>query len=716
MFLNIFAISSFAQMDREFWFAVPEVTSQHADRPIKVYITSGNRDAYVNISIPANQNIEPIDIDLVADSSVSIDLTDWIDVLENTNYNSPQNKGLLISSTDLVTVYYETLGSQDGNVYNTDIFTLKGGNALGTEFYTPFQTKYNNVFNNYVDNAWSSIDIVATEDNTEIEINLTNEAFNTNQTNYNITLNRGQTYSIRNASRLAGSRFSGSKITSNKPIAVTLKDDSVKREDDSSYDLVGDQIVPVNLIGVEYILLQGESFVLATEDNTDIYISGVYQTTIDEGETYVRDNIFNIYLETSKPVYVLQLTETAGEYGGALLPHISCTGSYNVSFNRANTESLNVILLVKNGGQDNFLLNDQSGEITAADFSVVTGTNSEWYGARKQLFLSQVAEGEISKIENTTTPFHLGLINGGGSTGSKYGYFSNFNILDLGVDFDACDNTILEVENGLDSYTWSTGESTRTIQIDSSGMYWVKGIEGTCETIDTINVEVKPGVDYSLPDAKIICDQSLTFEAPDSSNFEILWSDGSTEPTFTVVDSGTYSLKITNQYDCVFYDEFFVDEIEEENKILNIEDTVICNESVFINLNDNRSSFIWFDENDDTLTTESFYYISEKGTYTVMRENICNLQEEEFFVDQREINIPNIYTPNGDLINDEISIELGLGVWDFRLTNRWGKSVFSTNNFDGHIDQNNLSDGIYFYSLYDQACEENYKGWIQINR
>ena len=127
----IFSLCSYAQFDREFWFAVPEITSLHADRPIKLNMSAGNLDAYIQVSIPTNTDIEPKEIFLSANENITIDLTDWIDELENSVFNSPQNKGLFIKSDYPITVYYEVLGTKNQNVNNTEIFALKGSNACG---------------------------------------------------------------------------------------------------------------------------------------------------------------------------------------------------------------------------------------------------------------------------------------------------------------------------------------------------------------------------------------------------------------------------------------------------------------------------------------------------------------------------------------------------------------------------------------------------------
>ena len=69
----------------------------------------------------------------------------------------------MIKASTEITAYYEV-----GILYNPEIFSLKGQNALGTEFYTPFQ----NFANNGV--GYSSFDIIATEDNTIISITPSN--------------------------------------------------------------------------------------------------------------------------------------------------------------------------------------------------------------------------------------------------------------------------------------------------------------------------------------------------------------------------------------------------------------------------------------------------------------------------------------------------------------------------------------------------------------
>ena len=80
-------------------------------------------------------------------------------LVENSTANNVastiQNKAIYIKSTVSASAYYQV----DGEC-SKDVFTLKGKRALGTHFFTPFQTRYgvrstyNDAFNHFVNNAF----------------------------------------------------------------------------------------------------------------------------------------------------------------------------------------------------------------------------------------------------------------------------------------------------------------------------------------------------------------------------------------------------------------------------------------------------------------------------------------------------------------------------------------------------------------------------------
>jgi hypothetical protein len=196
----------------------------------------------------------------------------------------PTDYGIHIKSTVKILAYYMVAAANQ-----RDLFVLKGKQALGTDFYTPFQGGNQQSFpqgssTTYTE-AFSQINIVATEPDTWLKVTLPK----TSSTQYYIgasksmqtytaplyyKLQKGQTVKIATKSQDASGPhpFSGARIESvmgngssdqdsTKLIAVTMSEDCIKDPSNGSTDLAGDQLVPVTMAGTRYVLIKGESSV-----------------------------------------------------------------------------------------------------------------------------------------------------------------------------------------------------------------------------------------------------------------------------------------------------------------------------------------------------------------------------------------------------------------------------------------------------------------------
>ncbi|MFC2110852.1 HYR domain-containing protein [Bacteroidota bacterium] len=517
VFLIFANLMSFAQTDTEFWFAAPEVSTGNYsfDKPIYLRMSTSNQASTVIISQPANSSFTPLTINISANSASTVDLTTWINSIENKPSNTINNKGLYISASTPISVYYEVRSAACN--CNPELFSLKGTNALGTSFYTPFQSFLDNN-QGYSPSPYSSFDIVATQNNTTITITPTKAIIgHAAGIAFNITLNIGQTYSAQAASWLAANHLSGSKIISDKPIAVTIKDDLLYGLPyGGCADVLGDQIVPVNKLGNRFIVLKGflntsapeKAYIVATENNTQITVDGVTAGTINAGQTYVVDIAIPVrYITTSNNSYLFHLSGFGCEVAGALIPGIDCSGSSSVSVARSTTENFYINILAESGTLNNFTFNGLSNIITSADFTVVPNTNGVWSYAKKLIPISTLAANAVGRIENTAGLFQLGVIHGGATSGSRYGYFSDFssvnvtatsantnNVFALGTTIQLSTNSI----SGA-TYSW-TGPNGFTSNLQNptipnctysnSGIYSVVANTGSCSGSSTVNITV----------------------------------------------------------------------------------------------------------------------------------------------------------------------------------------------------------------------------------
>lgn len=86
-----------------------------------------------------------------------------------------------------------------------------------------------------------------------------------------------------------------------------------------------------------------------------------------------------------------------------------------------------------------------------------------------------------------------------------------------------------------------------------------------------------------------------------------------------------------------------------------------------------------------------------------------------FYVfDEFEFLIPNVFTPNGDGVNDQFEIR-ACGVYEYSIDiyNRYGKIVFQSNslgyNWNGRIEETKASAGVYFYKINIKDFRGEYK-------
>lgn len=592
-------ISVFSQKDTLFWFVAPEATINHGEAPVLVRMSAGSSAANVVIDQPANPGFAPIPVSIPAGTGQSVDLTAFLGSLENIPADQVLNKGLRIRSNTFISAYYEVNTACN---CNPEIFALKGRNALGTNFLVPFQTVWNN--GNYPTPANSAIDIVATEDNTVININPSNDITgHAAGVLFSITLNKGETYSLRQATTTAVGNLSGTVIISNKKIAVTIKDDSLTFQ--GCADLAGDQIVPADVIGKEYIVVKGslnvtdKVFVVPILNGTNISVNGVPQGTFNAAQSFQYDlTATSMFIEASQPVYVLHYTGFGCEIGSALVPQIQCTGSNNVYVVRSTAEYFGILLFTKTININNFQLNGNAALIPAASFTVVPGTGGDYSATLLSFNTTDIPAGSSVSVTNSSGLFHMGILNGGASSGCRYGFFSDFSgqifsaqitqaISCPGADDGALD---LEVEGGLEpyNYLWNTGDTTQDISSLSNGTYTVIVTDASGCT-DSSSFQVNEPSPIGLvfdPVTHVTCyggnDGEIgVIPSGGSLPYIYLWNTSNTTDVISNLTAGNYNIVFTDINGC---DTITMDTtITQPSKIplqVAIQDSTLCLDQV----------------------------------------------------------------------------------------------------------------------------------------
>lgn len=430
-----------AQVDTTFWFAAPYFNSIHgADASYRLVVFSFDSTATVRVSMPANPGFTPIVRTIGANSYAEIILANNKadgDTTITTPFNTITQRGLHITSTSKIECYYQI----DGD--NSEAFTLKGKNALGTDFLVVGQKTYDNGTSGVYNGSRCSIHIVASEDNTTVTLNPSGDILlsdgSSSSGTFSVVLNKGETYAIASYSNSAADNLVGTTIQSDKPIAVTLNDDSVEKSGNG--DTVGEQLIPTDFAGTNYVVVSRGTrndicTVFALRDNTSVTTSTGESFSLNKGDYYTisMNGINALSIQSSAPVMVFQTLTTisgSGEMGGTVVPHIECTGSQVAGYKTFSSYfSVYFTLITRKKNIADFTINGIP--IAPTDFHPVDASDNYYYA-----IIPETVSPTPYVVECSSGFFQMGVTEGDSGGSSTYGFFSNYGTFYLHDEYDS---------------------------------------------------------------------------------------------------------------------------------------------------------------------------------------------------------------------------------------------------------------------------------------
>ena len=253
-----------------------------------------------------------------------------------------------------------------------------------------------------------------------------------------------------------------------------------------------------------------------------------------------------------------------------------------------------------------------------------------------------------------------------------------------------------------------------SINLTDSGTYYlvVADSNGCSSGIDSIHVSIIPS-----PTAPIIytdneiCEGDTLFLSTDSvQGISYLWNgpnnynDSNYLDTLlnaTSLNTGIYSVTLTDSNNCSSTSSAFIQVYE--YPIINLgSDTIVCIDSVLtLEVAPFYSSYLWQDN-----STDFYFVVQDSGWHYVTVEygGGCSTTDSIFIqLDSCLTNrVTNVFTPNGDGINDFFAIKNIEYFPNSRLEifNRWGKLIYESNDYKNDWDGANFPSGTYFYIFY----------------
>lgn len=144
--------------------------------------------------------------------------------------------------------------------------------------------------------------------------------------------------------------------------------------------------------------------------------------------------------------------------------------------------------------------------------------------------------------------------------------------------------------------------------------------------------------------------------------------------------------------------------------------------TAFFTVSDSAKVFI---EEELQISGKTKNNFTEPITYTVISQDSCSITNWIVSVDNEKAsnvqltsnNVPNVITPNNDGKNDvwEILTKDSISSFNIKVYNRWGKLVYSQNDYDNQWNADWLSVGVYFYTITNSCdSKDKYKGLLHV--
>ena len=281
-------------------------------------------------------------------------------------------------------------------------------------------------------------------------------------------------------------------------------------------------------------------------------------------------------------------------------------------------------------------------------------------------------------------------------------YMGEYDVRLIATDYLGCKDTAYHtvVVDSTGSISFETSDDAlcagKTIRL--SGTFMQIGNTGTTWNMDDGNILTgKDAFDYNFDEAGVY---NVTFNA-----------------TYRICPNASFTKPIT---------------IKPHPRINLGPDSSICQNGkpliIADRVNDGNPNAKW---KWNTLETDegSSILVRHPGSYAATVEiDGCEATDTVLVTSDCYINIPNVFSPNGDGSSDYFLPRqmLSKGVTDFRMTifNRWGQKIFSTTSAEGRGWDGNFNGepqplGVYVYLVevaFENGARENYQGNVTLLR
>ncbi|MDX2248439.1 MAG: T9SS type A sorting domain-containing protein [Bacteroidia bacterium] len=239
----------------------------------------------------------------------------------------------------------------------------------------------------------------------------------------------------------------------------------------------------------------------------------------------------------------------------------------------------------------------------------------------------------INTSDNFPKLYEQVRITGGTTVNAHYNFFYDWKItaqqeckspnrtpssvtVEIPVDIQdslySCDDFVIDVTVPGATYLWSNASTAASINVDTTGIYWVEINNGAgCILRDSSFVEIPR--DAGLPDDGVLCGNTLFTNYDSTAIF--LWNTGDSTSSLDITNTGTYWVMVNEPRGCLLYDTITVTGFDVFPTVNLGNDFIICDSAV-VDAGNAGLSHLW-----STGATSQALTIYSSGSYTVTVTN-----------------------------------------------------------------------------------------------
>ncbi|WP_128151874.1 T9SS type B sorting domain-containing protein [Apibacter raozihei] len=329
--------------------------------------------------------------------------------------------------------------------------------------------------------------------------------------------------------------------------------------------------------------------------------------SICQGNTTVLDagNPGSTYLwSTGATTQSIEVTQ-AGTYSVVVTDANGCQGKGSIKI------TVNALPVV-NLGADRSICQGSSTTLDAGN----TGSSYLWSTGATTRSIEVTQAGTYSVVVTDT--------NGCQGSGSVKVTVNALPLVNLGADRSICQgsSTTLDAGNAGSTYLWSTGATTRSIEVTQAGTYSVVVTDANgCQGSGSVKVTVNALPVVNLGADRSICQGSSTTLDAGNAGSTYLWITGATTRSIEVTQAGTYSVVVTDANGCQGSDEIKISINPLPVVNLGADRSICQGSSTTLDAGNTGSSYLW-----STGATTQSIEVTQAGTYSVVVTDVNGCQ------------------------------------------------------------------------------------------